>query len=66
MKFVDLFEHDGETLATTLERGRSKLNSWYTGFYAGFHGQSEPKGQDDQYEQGYRKGKSAAAAKMNG
>lgn len=66
MKFTDLFEHDGETLATTLERGKSKLNDWYEGFYAGFHGQAEQDDRSEQFNAGFRKGKTASSQKMNG
>lgn len=65
-KRSDLKEHDGETLATTLERGKNKLNSWYAGFYDGFHGHNESDADDSQYKRGYRKGKSTASQKMYG
>lgn len=65
MKYSDLFEHEGESIATMLERGKNKLNSWYVGFYDGFHGNAEAKDEDDNYDRGFRKGKSAASQKLS-
>lgn len=66
MKYTQLLEHDGESLATTLERGKTGLNDWYKGFYAGFHGEPEPKECTHDFCKGHRRGKSVANQKING
>jgi hypothetical protein len=53
-------ENEDETLEDILKKGKSNYNSWYTGFYRGYHGKPYQESKADKhYKSGYKEGKSA-------
>lgn len=52
-------ESEDETLEDILKKGKANYNSWYTGFYRGYHGTPYQESKADKhYKAGYKEGES--------